>query len=355
MPRRKIILSILLLIAITGGSAYGYRWWTTGRFQEKTDNAYVESEISIVAPKVAGYIAQMMVEENQPVHTGDLIAIIDQAEYKAKVAQAEALVRAAEAALATNVSRLSLGRAGVAQAEAEMRSADADRQRAENDLVRYRELSQKQFASQQRLDQAVMESRKSDAAVEKSRAAVSAKREEVNVQLASRRELEAQLAEARAQLAAAKLDLENTELHAPVDGVIGNRTMRMGQYVKAGTQLMSVVPLEQVYIVANFKETQVAKFQAGQRVQISVDAFPGRRIIGRVASIAPASGAKFSLLPAENATGNFTKIVQRIPVRIDLDAEDNAQIRLRPGMSVEVIVDTKSDAGDTTKSFARAP
>lgn len=354
MVRRKIFALTLIVLAVTAGGVFGYRWWTTGRFQEKTDNAYVESEISIVAPKVAGYIAQMMVEENQPVHAGDLIAVIDQAEYKTKVMQTEALVSAAEAALATNVARLSLGRAGVSQAEAEMHSADADRQRADEDLVRYRELNQRQFASKQRYELAIMESRKSEAAMAKSRAAVTAKREEVNVQHASRKELEAQLAEAKAQLAAAKLDLANTELHAPVDGIIGNRTMRMGQYVKAGTQLMSVVPLEQVYVIANFKETQVARFHAGQKVKISIDAYPDQKIEGQLTSIAPASGAKFSLLPAENATGNFTKIVQRIPVRIDLAAQGGDGGLLRPGMSVEVMVDTKSDFTSPAKSLAGA-
>jgi membrane fusion protein, multidrug efflux system len=295
----------------------------------------------VISPKVEGYIKKVLVENNQAVKKHDVLFVVDDSDFAAKVAQAQAAVATEEAAVATFASRLDLQKAMIAQAEAELQSAEADLVRTQQDYKRYSALMTTDFASRQRYEQAQADARKADAVGQKDRAALAAAQSQYGVLQSQRQEEEARLNQARANLRLAQNDLDNTIIRAPISGIAGNRAGQVGQYVKPGTELLSLVPLPRVYVTANFKETQLTLMRPGQPAQVSVDAYPDQPLIGRIESFAPASGAEFSLLPPDNATGNFTKIVQRVPVRIALPHEGPLARLLRPGLSVTVTVDTR--------------
>jgi len=355
--RKKIVLG-LAVVALALGGIGCWHWWNVLRFQQSTDDAYVQSDISVISPKVEGYIKKVRVVENQEVAEGAVLFVIDDRDFAAKVTQGEAAVATEEATIATYESRLKLQQAMIDQAAATVKSAEADLSRAQQDYKRYGALMTSDFASRQRFEQAEADSRKAEAALAKSRAALAAEQSQLAVLYSQRREAEAKLQQARANLQLAKNDLEHTVIRAPVSGVAGNRAGQVGQYVKPGTQLLSLVPLPRVYVTANFKETQLTRMRPGQIAQVSVDAYPDLTIEGRIESFAPASGAQFSLLPPDNATGNFTKIVQRVPVRIALPASGPLASLLRPGLSVTVTVDTSGaaprEAGDGLLGAAQA-
>jgi membrane fusion protein (multidrug efflux system) len=342
---RKVLFIILPVVVLTLGASGGWYWWNVLRFQQSTDDAYVQSDISLISPKVEGYIKEVRVADNQEVAEGSVLFVIDDRDFAAKVAQAEAAVATEEAMVTTYGSRLDLQRAMIEEAQAMLESAEADLSRAQRDFTRYSALMSSDFASRQRFEQAQADSRKAEAAVARSRAALAAAQNQLAVLRSQRHEEEGRRQQARATLQLARNDLENTVIRAPISGVAGNRAGQVGQYVKAGTQLLSLVPLSRVYVTANFKETQLTRMRPGQLAAVSVDAYPDLTIDGRIESFAPASGAQFSLLPPDNATGNFTKIVQRVPVRIALPANSPLTGRLRPGLSVTVAVDTR-DSGD---------
>ncbi|HEV2302883.1 MAG TPA: HlyD family secretion protein, partial [Stellaceae bacterium] len=339
--RKQLIvaaLAVILLLAAGGG----WHWWTVWRFLQSTDDAYVDSDTSVISPKVAGYIAAVRVRNNQFVHKGEVLFAIDDSDFKAKALAAEAAVASEKAAIATYDSRLALQAAVIAEAAAEVSSQEADMAQREADYKRYQALVTTDFASRQRFEQAEADARKSTAALAKSRAALGATQQQLSVLRSQRREEEAKLAQAEASLRLADNDLGNTVIRAPVSGVAGNRAGQIGQYVNPGTQLLSLVPLPHVYVTANFKETQLTRMRPGQKAEVSVDAYPDSPLEGEVESFAPASGAQFSILPPDNATGNFTKIVQRVPVRIRLPAHGPLAGLLRPGLSVVVTVDTRT-------------
>ncbi|WP_323374657.1 HlyD family secretion protein [Skermanella rosea] len=342
MMRRSVLVAAALLV-LAGGGYFGWQWWTVGRFLESTDNAYVHSDISIVSPKIAGYVADIRVIENQEVSAGDILAVIDDSEYRAQEAQADAAVEAAEAAIGSIDSRIILEHSMIVQSRATVAGAEADLHRARQDYDRVKSLVSGDTVSRQRYDTAEADLRKAEAALNKATAGLAAEHDQLGVLQASRKEAEAKLRQAEANLDLARDNLGHTVIRAPVAGVIGNKGVQLGQYVKAGSSLLAVVPLPDVYVVANFKETQLAGMRRGQPVDLSVDAFPGRVLRGTVESFAPASGAQFSLLPPENATGNFTKVVQRIPVRIAVPSDNPLSGLLRPGLSVEVSVDTRGE------------
>ncbi len=349
---RKVILSLvaLALIGIAGGG--GWYWWTTARFFESTDNAYVQGDISVISPKVAGYVREVRVIDNQQVRAGDVLALIDDEDFAAKAAEARAAVAAEQAAIAGIDRRLEWQASMIEAAKANVVSAQAELARAQPNYERYKKMVATNVVGKSDYDQVEATLRKAAAEVTRTAAAVTAEQGQLVVLLADRKQADAKLAQAQAALAAAKNDLDNTVIKAPVDGVVGNKGVQIGQYVKVGTQLMAVVPLPQVYIVANFKETQLENMRQGQPVEIAVDAYPNHKLIGTVESFAPASGAVFSLLPPENATGNFTKVVQRVPVRIAVPKGNALAGLLRPGLSVEVSVDTR--AGGTGPALAGA-
>ncbi len=343
--RKKIVIAAVALALAFGGYG-GWYWWTALRFLESTDDAYVASDVSVISPKVEGYIKAVAIRENQAVKKGAVLFVIDDSDFAAKVAQGQAAVATEEAALATFASRLDLQQAMIAQAQATVQSADADLTRTQQDFKRYSALMTTDFASRQRYEQAQADARKAEAEAAKSRAALAAAQSQLGVLRSQQQEEQARLQQARANLKLAQNDLDNTVIRAPISGVAGNRAGQVGQYVKPGTELLSVVPLPRVYVTANFKETQLTQMRPGQRAEVSVDAYPDHPLAGRIDSFAPASGAEFSLLPPDNATGNFTKIVQRVPVRIALPREGPLARLLRPGLSVTVTVDTR-DQGET--------
>ena len=330
--RTKIVAGLAVVVLVLAGIG-GWYWWDVLRFRQSTDDAYVQSDVTLISPKIEGYIKKVKVADNQEVAEGAILFVIDDRDFKAKAAQAEAAVATTEAMIATYESRLKLQQAMIDQAAAVVKSAEADLSRAQQDYKRYSSLMTSDFASRQRFEQAEADNRKAEAALAKSRAAFAAEQNQLTVLQSQRREEEARLQQARANLWLAKNDLDNTVIRAPISGVAGNRAGQVGQYVKPGTQLLSLVPLPHVYVTANFKETQLRDMKAGQRVTIEVDA-NGRKYNGKVDSVAGASGARFSLLPPENATGNYVKVVQRIPVKIDLDPGSNNDHQLRPGESV---------------------
>jgi membrane fusion protein, multidrug efflux system len=340
MRKTAVIMALLVVLALGAGG--GWHWWTVWRFEQSTDDAYVESDTTVISPKVEGYIKEVRVANNQRVTRGQVLFVIDDKDFAAKVAQAKAAVASEEASVTTYRSRLTFQQAMIAEAAAAVQSAEADLARAQLDYKRYAALVSSDVASRQRFETAEADSRKAAAALASARAALAAQQSQLAVLKSQQQEEEAKLRQARASLELAQNDLDNTVIRAPIAGVAGNRAGQLGQYVKPGTQLLSLVPLPEVYVTANFKETQLTRMRPGQPAEVSVDAYPDRPLKGRVASFAPASGAQFSLLPPDNATGNFTKIVQRVPVRIALPADDPVVRLLRPGLSVTVTVDTRA-------------
>ncbi|WP_211112395.1 HlyD family secretion protein [Azospirillum sp. SYSU D00513] len=338
---RKIVLSGVAAAALMGAGWEGWHWWHEGRFIEATDNAYVHSDVSVVSAKVSAYVREVRVAENQEVRAGDVLAVLDDQDFRAKVAEAEASVAAQRAAFGTIDSKLELQRALIDQAAAALSSAEVEQRRAQQDYDRTRSLASESWTSKQKLETAEADLSKAAAGVARARAALQAEKDQIAVLDASRVEAEAHLRQAEAALQTARNDLENTVVRAAVDGVVGNRGVQVGQYARPGVQLMALVPLPDVYVLANFKETQLERMRLGQKVTVTVDAYPGRVLEGQVESLAPASGSQFSLLPPENATGNFTKIVQRVPVRIALPRDNALAGLLRPGLSVEAEVDTR--------------
>jgi membrane fusion protein, multidrug efflux system len=339
--RRRLILGSVLLLVLGVAAWYGEYWRTVGRFTVSTDDAYVYAHNTTIAAKVPGYLATIQVADNQRVHAGDVIASIDDGDYRLAAESAHEKVASQEATVARIDRQVVASQAGVEQAQAQLASAEAGRVRADAELTRQQALAAKDFASHQALETAQANRDQARAAVAGAQAALAAA--QANVEVTRAQELEAQraLAELRTAAAKADRDLAFTEIRAPIDGMIGNRAVQTGDYMQTGQRLASLVPLDAVYIDANFKETQLTRLRPGQKVAISVDALPAHSIEGTVDSLAPASGAVFSLLPPDNATGNFTKIVQRVPVRVRVPTEIATQGLLRPGMSVVVSINTK--------------
>ncbi|HWA90504.1 MAG TPA: HlyD family secretion protein [Rhizomicrobium sp.] len=344
LPRRRIALpkrALLVAGAAAAVIALGAGWIAMPASSVSTDDAYVKADSTIVAPKVQGLIAQVLVRDNQRVVRGQALIRIDDSDYAQAVRAAEAEVQAAEASLAQLPAQEALAASNAQAAQAAIRAADAERVRAATDRVRFETLARTGDISRAQADRATATALTASADADKSRAAFQASRSQQDVIAAGRGQLEAALAKARASLSLARQNLAHTVVRAPVDGVVGDRQAQLGEYVQPGTQLMTVVPLDTIYVTANFKETQTARMLAGQKARVSIDALPGREFSGEVESFAPGSGSEFSLLPYEPATGNFTRIVQRVPVRIRIALDPDAAQRIRPGLSAEVTVRLK--------------
>jgi membrane fusion protein (multidrug efflux system) len=335
------MLTGLGTMIVLGGAWYGYGWWTEGRFIESTDDAYVGGDVTVMAPKVAGFIAQVAVEDNQEVHVGDLLVKLDDRDYRAALAKAEALVDGQHASLANLEASRHLQQAKVAEARAGVASTSAESVRAHDDQVRYRNLSSTSAVSVQAFQKADADYKQALAGQQRAQAGLEAAERQLEVIDTQKQQAEAALAAAEADRETAQLNLGYTELRAPFDGVIGNRSARQGSYATSGAALVSVVPAKGLWVDANFKENQLAHMHPGAPVIVEADVLPGQTFHGHVASLAPATGAQFSLLPAENATGNFTKIVQRVPVRVQLDGSAGDLGLLRPGLSVTASVDQR--------------
>lgn len=303
-----------MLCGLIGGAAWaGYRYFTEWRFIVSTDDAYVKADVSIIAAKVSGYIETVAVVENTRVEAGDLLAKIDDGDYRIGVRSAINKIATQDATIERLGRQAAAQKAAIAQAQAQVVMAQADALRASLAYDRALALSQNQYTTKANLDQARADKDRTAASVASSSAALETARANLGVAFAQQAEARRTKAELQNSLAQAERDLRFTSIRAPFDGVVGNRAAQPGQYVTSGTRLMALVPLQSAYVEANFKETQLGAIRPGQPVEISVDAYSGRTIRGTVESFAPASGQQFSLLPPENATGNFTKVVQRVP------------------------------------------
>ncbi|GKQ49860.1 HlyD family secretion protein [Bradyrhizobium sp. Ce-3] len=345
---RRLLLTGAALAVLAGGAWYGWDYWTVGRFQVSTDDAYVKADNTTIAPKVSGYLSAVLVGDNEQVRAGQILARIDERDFKVALDQAKADVTAAEAAITSKRAQLDVQHSVIEAARATLAVDTATQTFAEQENKRYTDLAGTGFGSVQNAQQAQSRYASAQAAIVRDTANLASAERQVELLKAEIAQAIAALGRATALQHQAELNLSYTTITAPIDGVVGNRTLRTGQYVQAGTQLMSLVPATGAYVIANFKETQLTNVRKGQPVEIEVDMFPGQLVRGHVDSLAPASGQEFALLPPDNATGNFTKVVQRIPVKIVLDATN---VDLRPGMSVIPSIATLSHpAGETPRS-----
>lgn len=337
LPLRPLLIAGAAVVAMALGGA----WIAWPASYVSTDDAYVKADSTIIAPKVHGLVAQILVRDNQHVAAGQPLIRIDPEDYEQDVAAAQADVASAEVALTQQGSQLALASANARAASADIRSADAQAVRAGADRKRFDALAASGDVSKRQAEEMRATAASMSADAEKSRAAYAASQQQVAVIGHSRGQLLAALAKARSALSLAKQNLDHSVIRAPVAGVIGDRQVQIGEYVQPGTQLMTIVPMETIYVLANFKETQTARMLVGQKARVTFDALPGKHFAGEVESFAPGSGSEFSLLPYEPATGNFTRIVQRVPVRIHLFAGQDGSPRLRPGLSADVDVTLK--------------
>ena len=330
--------TILILLILTSAMAAGIVYWLKAIHPfETTDNTYLKSHLSLISPKETGYVMEVLFEDNQKVMPGDLLVVIDDHDFQAKVAQAEAQVLMETTHIKTLETEKRTQSAKISQEEANIAVAEADLERAAKDTKRFGNLAADGAVSVQTRDTAESTHKQATARRDKTRSA----RLEAESELASR---EARIDETRARLKAAqsvlelaRIDLRNTRIVAPIAGIMGNRSVQVGQLVKPGSVLSYLIPTDGLFVEANFKETQIGRMQPGQLVDIRVDAYPESRFEGTVDSFAPASGSEFSLLPSENATGNFTKIVRRVPVKIRFRPGTDLS-RLKPGLSTVVKV-----------------
>lgn len=341
LDRRTVLLgagSVLLV----GAAVWGVRWWTVGRFIQSTDDAYLKADSMTVAPKVSGYVAEVYVSDNQTVDAGQQLVRLDGRQYEAALEQANAAIAARKADIERGAAELALQQSNIVQARAQLEGTRSSEAHSIEEVQRYQPLVASGAESNERLAELLNARNQASA----TRAAATAALQAAERQPAA---IEAQIAQARAQLQAAEasareaqLDLQDTVVRSTLAGRVGDRTVRVGQYAQPGTRLMTIVPVQDIYLEANFKETQIGLMRPGQPATIRVDALPGMELHGKVVSLSPGTGSQFALLPPQNATGNFTKIVQRVPVRIHVDAGPLVRDVLVPGLSVTVRVDTRS-------------
>jgi membrane fusion protein (multidrug efflux system) len=332
--RKRLLAVLVATVVVTGATKLGYDWYTVGRFIEKTDDAYVGGNITVIAPKVSSFIDSVLVEDNQFVHAGDLLLRLDDRDYRAALAKTEAGIAEREAALVELSASRKLQEAVIAQEEAAVTATDAGIERTKSQQERSRKLVESAAESRQNFERADADYKSAAADGLKARATLEAAHRQIDVLISREGQIRAALQAANAERDLARLNLSYTELRAPVDGVVGNRSAQTGAYAPAGTQLISLIPATGLWVDANFKESQIAQMKPGMAVTIDADSHSGKVFHGHIASLAPATGAQFSILPPENATGNFTKIVQRVPVRVALDESGSTFGDLRPGLSV---------------------
>ncbi|MCC2980681.1 HlyD family secretion protein [Sphingomonas sp. IC4-52] len=340
--RTKLVLALVAVVVLAGGGLWFLRYQTTGKYLQETNDAQLAADMVTVAPRVAGYVADVLVSENQDVTAGQPLLRIDPRNARAQAAQAEAQIAVAMAQADAVRAQIREQYATIEQARAQLAAARAKAAFDAGEVARYRPLAASGAESRQQLAQLEVTARQSAENVRAQEAVLAMQQRRVASLESQVRQGQAQGQAARAQLAAANVDVGATVIRAAIAGRIGNKTVTVGQFVQAGTRLMSIVPLDKLYIRANFKETQLALMRPGQPATIKVDALGGMELGGRVESQAPGTGAQFSLLPPQNATGNFTKITQRVPVRISIEATPAARRLLVPGLSLTVTVNTKS-------------
>ncbi|MGH8780050.1 HlyD family secretion protein [Paraburkholderia sp.] len=347
-PPRRIpwMLLAIVIVVVVLAAAVSY-WLFVGRFIESTDDAYVGGDVTVMAPKVNGFVTDVLVKDNQFVHANQVLIQLDARDYDARLAQADAEVASAQASVTELQARKSLQLATINEQSAEVRASGAELTRSASDQTRYRELVKDDAVSNQIVERADADHTKALAAVDRSNAALLAAQRQLAVLDAQVGDAQARVATAQAAQRVAALNVEYTTIRSPIDGYVGNRTARVGLLANVGVSLLTVVPASGLWIDANFKEDQLKQMRAGDPVDVSLDA-SNRELHGTVESLAPATGATFSILPAENATGNFTKIVQRVPVRVRLDVPGDMRGVLRPGLSATVDVHIRGARDDAS-------
>ncbi len=338
---KRTAVGAVVLAGLGVAAAFAYNYWTDGRFLQSTTNAYIRADYTVVSPKITGHIIEVLVRDNEPVTAGQVVARVDDRDFKVALAQAKADVASDDAELGNLDAQIAQQQSAIDQEKAEIAAGKASLSYAEADNVRYANLKKSGYGTVQRAEKAETALRQKTAQLQKNRAGLLMAQRKIDMLASERAKAQAQRDRSLAAVHQAELNLSYTSITTAVPGVVGARSLRVGQYVQAGTPLMAVVPLDAVYIVANYKETQLTHVRAGQPAEVEVDSFPGVTLKGHVDSVSPASGLEFALLPANNATGNFTKIVQRVPVKIVLDDKTLAG-SLRPGMSVEATIDTRA-------------
>ncbi|WP_085657058.1 HlyD family secretion protein [Pseudomonas sp. B11(2017)] len=341
--KRRLSLFLLLVLLIAGGLFA--HWFFKGRFYESTDNAYVQGEITRISSQLSARVDEVLVQDNQHVEKGQLLVRLEGDDFRLAVDRANAALATREAERQQAQSKLTQQSSLIAASEAQVATTEATLGRSQIDLNRAQALRKPGFISEERVTTLSADAHIARSQVAKAQADAQSQRQQVNALTAEVKRLDAQIANARADLAQAQLNLTRSEIHAPISGLIGQRAARNGQVVQAGAYLLSIVPDEDIWVQANFKETQIGRMRPGQKAELTFDAYSDTPIEARVDSLFAASGAQFSLLPPDNATGNFTKVVQRIPVKLTFKADNPLRGKIRPGMSVTATVNIK-DAPD---------
>ncbi|HEY1799162.1 MAG TPA: HlyD family secretion protein [Stellaceae bacterium] len=355
--RRWLIAAVVGAVLLIAAVIFAWYWFSTLRWLESTDDAYTQADAVVVAPKVAGYVSNLLVTDNERVKAGQTLLRIDPRDYKTALAQAEANVAAAEADIANIDAQLTMQQAQINQANADIASAQSALTFSQQNYARYAALAHTGAGTVMQAQQTHSDLGTKQATLAHDRAGLKAATDQVAVLKTQRQKSEATLAQDRAQLDQARINVGYTTVNSPVDGAIGDRSVQQGQYVQVGDRLMSIVPMgKSIYVVANFKETEIERMFRGESVDVTIDTFSGIHFEGTVDSLAPGSGAQFALLPPENATGNFTKIVQRVPVKIVLhDVPKQRLDQLRPGLSVVATVDVRTAPPEGQRYTLAAP
>jgi membrane fusion protein, multidrug efflux system len=339
---RRLVLYAGVVAALIVGGRYGHDWWRVGRFIESTDDAYVGGDITPIAPHVGGFIAKIAVTDNQHVAAGQLLVQIDDRDYHAAADHAQAILDQRKAALNGLRAQYALQQSTIGKAAADLDAKNAQAVFAKDDAARYRHLALTDAGTTQDAQRSVAQDQQSRAAVTSAQASLEAEKQQLAVLDAEILQAQAAVTQAAADLETAHLNLGYTAIRSPIDGYVGNRAAQVGSYVAQGAYLLTIVPAHGLWVDANFKEDQLTQMAPHQRATVIADILPGHVFHGHIESLSPGTGAVFSVIPPENATGNFTKIVQRLPVRIALEPDDASLVRIQPGLSTTVRIDTRT-------------
>ena len=341
--KAKRVLAIVALLVLVLAGWQGWRWYSHGRFHQETDDAYLQADLIMLQARDTGYVAEVLVAPNAPVKKDQVIAVIDPQDYALALEKAQNALALAESAQVQLDAQIVAGQAAIEQARAALAAAEATNDGAQKSFRRAQELKVTSAGTQAALDAAEATAKSASAQVASARAALSQAKAEVQVLEAKRDSAALDVRSAQTGLRLAQRDLDFTRVRAPFDGILTERQIEVGSFVTTGSRIGTLVPTGAVYVEANFKETQIGRMRPGQKAELLFDSYPDTPIEGRIDSLFAASGAQFSLLPPDNATGNFTKVVQRIPVKLTFAADNPLRGLIRPGMSVEVTVDLRSD------------